>query len=119
MRRKKVLRALLPVVMAFSILAGCGEPQETMESIAGTRQEESTGAEEAASSEENKGTEDAAQGEENVASGETVQEEEKESVEYDASGNMTRDTAYGAYESGIISWTDYEYEYDISGNAAK
>ena len=39
MKKKKVLTVLLLMVMAASILCGCGERQETMGSAEGTRQE--------------------------------------------------------------------------------
>ena len=139
--RKKALQVLLPVVMAVSVFVGCGEPQQTMGSAEGTRQEESRGVEENVSSEESKGTEDAAQPEESVASGETVQEEEpeepkplvlaitrsevhgdyicvleREEYEYDEAGNLTRKTLYdGSLKVSRI----YEYEYDEAGNLTK
>lgn len=52
MRKGKALRALLPVVMAVSVFAGCGESQETMGSAAGTVKEEIAGTGDTAQQEE-------------------------------------------------------------------
>ena len=119
--RKKMVTVLLALVMASSILGGCGKTQETSGKAEGTKQTRE--------SEEGRKTQNDSDNEGAGILGFLGGDEPEKSVrsegfelscwwecEYDKSGNQTK-VVYYESDGSISSW--WEYEYDKVGNATK